>query len=160
MEIVYKDVLDLRPYESNPRHNENAVEAVKNSIQEFGFKVPMVVTSDGTIVAGHTRYAAAILLGMEEVPCVIADDLTDEQIRAFRLVDNKTAELSKWNMAQLEQELKDLLDVDMEQFGFAAPAEPKKKETKIDEETSERMVMCPHCGEWILESEARAYANS
>ena len=108
---------DLHPYPNNPRKNDGAVDAVAASIREFGFKVPIVVDKDNTIIAGHTRYKAAKKLGLEEVPCVIADDLTDDQIKAFRLADNKTAELADWDFDLLNIELDDI-DMDMEQFGF------------------------------------------
>lgn len=84
MQIIEKMVDDLKPYENNPRHNEQAVAYVVNSIKEFGFKVPIVVDADGVIVAGHTRLLAAKELGMQKVPCIVADDLTETQIKAFR----------------------------------------------------------------------------
>ena len=90
MDIVYVTADDLKPYGNNPRRNDDAVDAVAESIIEFGFKVPIVVSSDMTIVTGHTRLKAARKLGMKEVPCIIADDLTDEQIDAFRLADGFT----------------------------------------------------------------------
>jgi ParB/RepB/Spo0J family partition protein len=80
---------ELKPYEKNPRRNDASVEYVANSIKEFGFKVPIVIDRDGVIVAGHTRYKAAKKLGMEKVPCIVADDLSEAQIKAFRLADNK-----------------------------------------------------------------------
>lgn len=118
IKIQMKKLSELKPYEKNPRKNEAAVEYVANSIHEFGFKVPLVVDSAGVIVAGHTRYKAAEKLGLEEVPCIIADDLTDEQIKAFRLADNKTAEFSEWNDGLLGVELAGITGLDMEQFGF------------------------------------------
>ena len=117
MEIIMRGVNDITPYEHNPRKNDDAVDAVAASIKEFGFKVPIVVDKDGIIVAGHTRLKAAKKLGMEQVPCIVADDLTDEQIKAFRLVDNKVAELADWDFSELETELADI-DMDMAQFGF------------------------------------------
>jgi len=108
----------LKPYEKNPRKNDAAVEAVANSIREFGFKVPIVIDRDDVIVCGHTRWRAAQRLGLAEVPCIRADDLTDEQIRAFRLADNKTAELAEWDFELLDEELDLILDIDMEDFGF------------------------------------------
>lgn len=117
MEIIMRGVNDITPYEHNPRKNDDAVDAVAASIKEFGFKVPIVVDKDGIIVAGHTRLKAAKKLGMEQVPCIVADDLTDEQIKAFRLVDNKVAELADWDFSELETELADI-DIDMSQFGF------------------------------------------
>ncbi len=117
MRIVLKEITKLKEYENNPRNNDEAVEAVANSIKEFGFKVPIIITKDNVIVAGHTRLKAARLLGLVEVPCIVADDLNEEQIKAFRLADNKTAELATWNMAALEEELLNI-DIDMLQFGF------------------------------------------
>lgn len=117
MNIVMKSVQVLQEYENNPRNNDEAIKAVANSIKEFGFKVPIVITSDNVIIAGHTRLKASVSLGLEEVPCIIADDLNDEQIKAFRLADNKTAELATWDLSKLEEELEGL-DLDMLQFGF------------------------------------------
>lgn len=112
------ELKDLKPYENNPRNNDEAVKYVAKSIEEFGFKVPMVIDKDNVIVAGHTRYKAAKKLGIEEVPCIIADDLTEEQIKAFRLVDNKVAERATWNDDLLEIELNDILNINMQDFGF------------------------------------------
>lgn len=117
MQVVMKETASLLEYDNNPRHNEEAIEAVANSIREFGFKVPIVISSDNIIIAGHTRLKASVLLGLEEVPCIIADDLNDEQIKAFRLADNKTAELATWDLSKLEEELSHI-DMDMLQFGF------------------------------------------
>lgn len=109
---------DLREYENNPRNNDGAVQAVADSIKEFGFKVPIVIDSDNVIVAGHTRLKAARLLGLETVPCIIADDLTPEQIKAYRLADNKTGEIAEWDFSLLEKELSELSEIDMSAFGF------------------------------------------
>ena len=117
MEIVYKTLGELTPYENNPRNNDEAVQYVKNSIEKFGFKVPIVIDKDGVIVAGHTRYKASMELDLAQVPCIVADDLTDEEIRAFRLADNKTAEAATWNMGMLDEELA-TIGFDMSQFGF------------------------------------------
>lgn len=118
MKLIYMKVEDLIPYDRNPRINDHAVEAVAASIEEFGFKVPIIIDKDNEIVAGHTRIKAAKMLGMEEVPTIIADDLTDEQVKAFRIADNKTAELAEWDYEILMAELDLLEDIDMEQFGF------------------------------------------
>lgn len=120
MTIKEIPVAALKPYENNPRINENAVAAVAASIQNFGFKVPIVIDCDNVIVAGHTRLKAAQQLGLQFVPCIVADDLTPEQIKAFRVADNKTAELADWDFDKLESELLQLaeLDFDMTQFGF------------------------------------------
>ncbi|MBN3490254.1 ParB N-terminal domain-containing protein [Acholeplasma equirhinis] len=117
MKIQIMKPSDLIEYEHNPRNNDDAVDAVANSINEFGFKVPIIITRDNIIVAGHTRLKAALKLGLTEVPCLIADDLNEDQIKAFRLADNKTAELATWDLKKLEDELFDI-DMDMLQFGF------------------------------------------
>lgn len=111
---------DLIPYENNPRINDGAVEAVANSIKEFGFKVPIVIDKNNVVVAGHTRLKAAEMLGLETVPCIVADDLTEEKIKAFRIADNKTAELAEWDFEKLEAELAELnaINYSMDQFGF------------------------------------------
>lgn len=122
LKIIYKNVDELTPYANNPRNNEMAVEPVANSIKEFGFKVPIIIDKDGEIVAGHTRLKAAKELELEEVPCIIADDLTPEQVKAFRLTDNKVSEFADWDFELLESELEMLeiseLDFDMSEFGF------------------------------------------
>lgn len=155
MQIVDKKLDELREYENNPRNNDNAVAAVAASIKEFGFKVPIVIDAAGVIIAGHTRAKAAARLGLQTVPCIIADDLTEEQIRAFRLADNKTGELAGWDFEKLEAELAQLSEMDMSEFGFIMSDDvdideffedtdsddPKEKEPK--------RIQCPHCGEWI-----------
>ena len=130
MQIIDKKIESLTPYENNPRINDGAVDAVAASIREFGFKVPLVIDSDGVVVAGHTRLKAAKKLGLSEVPCIVADDLTPVQIRAYRLADNKTAEGALWNEAALEEELKALgdLDFDLSEFGFDPVADEEEEE--------------------------------
>lgn len=118
MQIIYKKLEELHPYRNNPRRNDKAVDAVANSIQEFGFKVPAVIDKSGEIIAGHTRYKAAKKLKLKEIPCIIADDLTEEQIKAFRLADNKVGELAEWDLDMLDIELDEITEIDMEQFGF------------------------------------------
>src|SRR5574344_1152458 len=118
MEIITRKLSEIKPYEKNPRKNDAAVEFVMNSIKEFGFKVPIVIDKDGVIVAGHTRYKASKKLKLTEVPCIIADDLTDEQIKAYRLADNRVAEKSEWDIDLLSGELDDILNIDMTQFDF------------------------------------------
>ncbi len=151
MEIVEKKVGELKAYENNPRKNDNAVEAVANSIREFGFKVPIVIDSNDVIVCGHTRLKAAIQLGMETVPCIVANDLSEEQIRAFRLADNKTNELAEWDFSALQMELSEILDIDMTDFGFIEPTdldindEDFYKNEKLKEKEKKKVV-CPYCG--------------
>lgn len=133
MEIISKSISDIKPYEKNPRKNDEAVKYVVNSIKEFGFKVPIVIDKDNVIVAGHTRYKAAKKLGLAEVPCIVADDLTDEQIKAFRLADNKVAEQAEWDFDLLNEELEDLFDFDMTAFGFDDVMEDKEVEVTEDD---------------------------
>lgn len=122
MEIREFGIDEIKPYEKNPRKNEDSVKFVANSIKEFGFKVPIVIDADNVIVAGHTRWKAAKQLGLEKVPCIKADDLSPAQIKAFRLADNKVGEFSEWDMDLLGDELNDLGDVfDMGDFGFFDP---------------------------------------
>ena len=118
MQIIEKNIKELIPYEKNPRKNDQSVDKVANSIKEFGFKVPIVVDKNNIIVCGHTRYKAAKKLKLAVVPCVVADDLTDEQIKAYRLADNKVGEDSEWDIDLLQGELDDIIDIDMADFGF------------------------------------------
>lgn len=150
MNIVEKRLDELTPYENNPRKNEPAVPYVAESIKRYGFKVPIVIDRNGVIVAGHTRYLASIELGLDTVPCIVADDLTEEEIKEYRLVDNKVSEFAGWDFTMLEDELQEL-DFDAEVFGFDVPEvdidnffeehEPKEKEPE--------QIQCPHCGLWF-----------
>lgn len=107
----------LKPYENNPRNNEKAVEGVAESIRRFGFKVPIVIDKNNVIVCGHTRYKASKLLDLKTIPCIRADDLTDEQIKAFRIADNSVSEVAEWDFERLQVEL-DEISLDMSDFGF------------------------------------------
>lgn len=133
MDIQIKQLTEIKPYERNPRKNDEAVKYVAESIKNFGFKVPIVIDKDGIIVAGHTRYKAAKKLNMTEVPCIVADDLTDEQIKAFRLADNKVAEKAEWDFDLLDIELDGILDIDMESLGFDFSIEEEEPEAVEDE---------------------------
>lgn len=130
MEFVDKKLSEITPYKNNPRNNDEAVGPVAESIKEFGFKVPIVVDKNGEIVNGHTRYKAAKKLGLETVPVIVADDLSDEQIKAFRLADNKVGEIAVWDLDLLNEELNDILDLDMSVFGF---------ELEVDDENQENL---------------------
>ena len=148
MEIINKSIDELKPYANNPRFNDDAVESVANSIKEFGFKVPIIIDKNNEIVAGHTRYKASLELGLTEVPCIIADDLSEEQIKAFRLADNKVSEQATWDFELLDEELADI-DLDMSDFGFT---NANIDWSKIDELTSDtyeepthKMLECPKC---------------
>ena len=118
MQIEKIKVGKLVPYENNPRKNDKAVAKVANSIREFGFINPIVIDKNNVVVAGHTRLKAALKLKMDSVPCIRVDALTDEQVKAFRLADNKLSELAEWDVDLLEQELADIIDIAMSDFGF------------------------------------------
>lgn len=154
MEIIIKKIGDIIPYENNPRKNDEAVEYVANSIREFGFKNPVIIDKNNVIVAGHTRVKAAERLGIEEIPCIMADDLTEEQVKAFRLADNKVGEIAEWDFEMLDLELLDI-DMDMTDFGFEFEEEVdiNKFFEDIPEESQDRkekkLITCPHCGEPI-----------
>ncbi len=132
LNVVTMKIADLKAYENNPRKNEKAVDAVANSINSFGFKVPVIIDKNNVVVAGHTRLMACKKLGIDEVPCVIADDLTEDQIKAFRIADNKTAELADWDFDKLKEELGSI-DIDMEQFGFTDLEKIMDREVMEDE---------------------------
>ena len=119
-DIQLRSIDAIRPYENNPRQNDGAVDAVAASLKEFGFRQPIVVDGDGVIIAGHTRFKAAQKLGLEKVPVHVATDLTPEQVRAYRIADNKTGDLAVWDFELLPIELAQLGDAgfDMQLFGF------------------------------------------
>lgn len=150
MKIVEKNIDEIYPYENNPRFNERAVEPLAKSIVRFGFKQPIVIDKNNVIVCGHTRLKAAQKIGLKTVPCVIADDLTEKQIKAYRLADNKIAELSTWNKEFLDIELEDIAnDEDMLDFGFAdvnidMPIELDDEITS--KEQKQKVYTCPKCG--------------
>lgn len=136
--VEWLGVETLTPYANNPRKNDATVPYLKNSIQRFGFRVPLVIDKDGVIVTGHTRLKAALELGMERVPCVRADDLTPEQIKAFRLVDNKVQELSGWDFDKMDEELSALENFDMTDFGFSADMDEDFDENDLDSTGKEK----------------------
>lgn len=138
--IEYLNIDEIKPYANNPRHNDEAVEAVANSIREFGFKVPIVIDQNNIIVTGHTRLKASKRLGLTKVPCIKATDLTDEQIKAFRLADNKVGEIAEWDVGKLSLELADIANIDMSNFGFELDeieVDDKYSDTSDDEEPCE-----------------------
>lgn len=174
LQIVYKNISSLNIYENNPRFNEDAVEPVANSIKQFGFKVPIIIDSSNIIVAGHTRLKAAKQLGMDKVPCIIASDLTEEQIKAFRLADNKVSEFSSWDYEKLEEELNNIvkngeIEIDsLIKLGFESDLniDDKEVEEALDDffedveiepehnlsnksKDDEKYIICPKCGEKI-----------
>ena len=157
--IIMLPVPEVRPYEKNPRKNAEAVKYVKASIEKFGFKQPIIVDSNRVIIAGHTRLEAAKSLGMAEVPCIVADDLTDAQVKALRLADNKVAEFSEWEMNLLGEELGELAeisDIDMGDFGFDLSEfdniglDDKETEVVEDEVPEEVEPVCKKGEIWLL----------
>ena len=132
-ELKWEPIKSIRPYEKNPRRNDEAVDAVAASIREFGWQQPIVVDNDGVIIAGHTRYKAAKKLKCDTVPVVVADDLTEDQVKAYRLADNKTGELAEWDTALLGEELAELADFDMSQFGFDTILQEEVREAEEDD---------------------------
>ena len=135
MEIQMRKLSEIKPYGKNPRKNDDAVKYVAESIRQFGFRVPIILDASGEIVAGHTRYLAAQKLGMYEVPCISAEDMTPAQVKAFRLADNKTAEKAEWDDALLELELGDIMkDFDVEKLGFDVQGELELPEEDPSEE--------------------------
>ena len=163
--VTYMDTDSLIPYANNPRLNDNAVDAVAASIKEFGFKVPIVVDGENVIINGHTRLKAAHKLGLKQVPVIVADDLTPEQVKAFRLADNKTSELAEWDVDKLDIELDSIADIDLGDFGFdlnlgsethvvdsgvsTGDGEPANdsKEFDLDDFDDDNFAhQCPRCG--------------
>ena len=152
LKIEYKNVNDIIPYENNPRVIEKAVDAVAKSIEEFGFKNPIILDKANVIVAGHTRLKAAEKLGIEKVPVIYADDLTEDQVKAFRLADNKVSEFSEWDFDKLEKELESV-DMDLSDFGFNSADicldvndEDFLTDTEITKTKEPKKVICPECG--------------
>ena len=139
MNIIWMQCDELIPYDKNPRKNDKAVKYVAKSIETFGFKQPIVVDKNNVVVCGHTRLKAAKKLGLKKVPCIVADDLTDEQIKAYRLADNKVAEQAEWEFDLLDGEINDIVGLDMGDFGFvfeeaeedATPEEKPKKNERL-----------------------------
>lgn len=130
--IVLMKTSDILPYDNNPRLNDEAVDAVANSIKTFGFRNPIIVDKNNVIIAGHTRLLASKKLGLERVPVIVVTDLTDDEIKALRLADNKTAEIAKWDMGKLSVELANI-NMDMLQFGFEDLINKLEKEVKEDD---------------------------
>lgn len=133
MNVVQLNLAHLKPYVNNPRTNDKAVKSVARSIKEFGFKVPIVIDKDHVIVTGHTRYKAAEELGMEVVPCIVADDLTDDQVQAFRIADNRVSEIADWDFDKLLGELEDIeMDLSWLNFNIEYEEEEEPEEEEDD----------------------------
>lgn len=134
MNIIYKNINEIKPYKFNARNNKKAVKFVENSIKNFGMKVPIVIDTNNVVVCGHTRLQALKNLGTENVPCIIADDLSEQQIKAFRLADNKVSEKASWDFKLLDMEFEGLAnDFDMSDFGFDFNVKEKRQANKNQE---------------------------
>ena len=120
MNIVYKKPSEIQPYKNNPRKNKKAVAKVAKSIKEFGFQQPIIVDTNMEVVAGHTRLAASIMLELEKIPVLIASDLTEEQIRGYRIADNRVSEFAEWNKDLLKIEIDDI-DLNLDWLDFKFP---------------------------------------
>ena len=139
MKVEDVSLAKIKPYEYNARRNDKAVKAVAASIKKFGFKNPILVDKDYVIIAGHTRYKAAQMLDLMVVPVVVVDDLDEEQIRAYRLADNRVADVATWDKNKLKMELM-TIDEDMTAFGF------KSDDDVLNKEISTFNHSCPKCG--------------
>ena len=148
-QIVMRKVAELKPYKNNPRKNDKAVDAVAASIKAFGFKQPIVIDINDEVIAGDTRLKAAKKNGLDEVPCVVASDLTPEQVKAYRLADNKVGELAEWDWDLLPAEMDGLRGFDMTEFGFDE-IEAVDVDSLLDcgdgGSNEKEPVKCPKCG--------------
>lgn len=154
LKIVYRNPEELLEYDNNPRNNEEAVEKVAESIRQFGFKVPILIDQNNVIIAGHTRKLAAEELELTQVPCICVEDLSEQQVKAFRLADNKVSEFSSWDPGKLADELAAIMDIDMTAFDFPDMAldeldvkdEDFLQDTEIVKNKTPKTIVCPHCG--------------
>lgn len=149
MQIQTLKISEIKNYEKNPRKNQAAVNGVAESIRQFGFKQPIVIDKNNIIIAGHTRLAAARKLKLDNVPCVVAEELTETQVQAYRLLDNKLAEKSDWDIELLEGELQDLKDFDFVPFEVFwqsladfLPIDINEDDDRLDKE---QLCRCPSC---------------
>lgn len=150
--IVYLKLNEIKPYDKNPRKNGEAVEYVKNSIKEFGFKSPILLDKNKIIIAGHTRYLASKELELEEIPCIICDELSEEKVKALRLADNKVSEIASWDFDILDSELEDITDIDMSEFGFDLDSLNDddidkffEEDTSTPKDKPKEEIECPYC---------------
>ena len=142
MEYIKKKLVDIHPYENNPRINDEAVDDVVESIKQCTYISPITIDEDGVILAGHTRYKALTKLGYKEADVIVVSDLSDEQKKKYRLYDNKTSEFASWDQRKLNEEL---ADVDFEGFDFGQPVKETKEDDK--ENKAKEVKVCPCCGE-------------
>lgn len=136
----------LRPYPNNPRYNEDAIDAVEESIDQVGYITPIIVYENYQILAGHSRWKALNNLGEEEIDVVLVESLTDEQKRKFRLLDNKTAEIAEWDLDKLQKELD---RVDFGDFDFWSKELEKMADNLIADKPKKKVIICPKCGKVV-----------
>ena len=149
MELVRVNIDKLKPYPNNPRYNDEAVDAVEASIEQVGYISPIVVDENYQILSGHTTWKSMNNLGEEEIDVIVADGLTEEQKKKFRLLDNKTAEIADWDLDKLQQELDGL---DFGDFDFWSKELEKMADNMIAErkKPEEKIVICPRCGKVVV----------
>lgn len=157
IKIIEKSIDELVPYENNARINDKAVDIVANSISSFGFKNPCIIDKNNIIVAGHTRVLACKKLGIDKVPCIVADDLTEEQIKAFRIADNSSAQIAEWDLDKLQEEIQNL-NFNFYELGLQEQLDEisnnlLKQETTANDygeqklkENDTKFHICPNCG--------------
>ena len=145
IKVVMMDIGSIIPYDNNPRKNSNAVDAVAKSIAEFGFLKPIIVDKDNVIICGHTRRLAALKLGLKEVPVQVEADMSEDQVKAFRLADNRIAELATWDDELLKKEIAEITGVDLAEYGFHTAM----LQEAFEQDIGLKMHRCPKCGcEW------------
>ena len=159
LSVSYIPIKDITPYENNPRRNEDAVSKVADSIREFGWQQPIVVDPDNVIIVGHTRYKAALELGMTQVPVHVADGLTEEQVKAYRLVDNKTNEFAEWDFGKLQEELDSIEGLDMSEFGFDTDIinleDVFDDDAPVPTSSKPKVHVCPYCHREFTEEQEK-----
>lgn len=148
IKLIEKSVDELIPYENNPRRNEEAIKYVLQSIKDFGYKIPIIIDKNNVVITGHTRLEALKKLKVKVIPCIVADDLTEEQAKAFRIADNKVGEVAVWNLETLKEEIKNIT-IDLEQYGQIKLNDINFDDLLKDSIKQKKTIICPHCGNKI-----------
>jgi len=155
LKIEYLDIDTIKPYKKNPRNNDKAIDYIKKSIEEFGFKNPILLDKNNVIIAGHTRYEASKKIGLKQVPCIIVNNLNEEQIKAFRIVDNKSSEIATWNNEKMIEEIKSIDVNQLEKFDIEQIDFDFSREKLIEPQDEEEIICyeCPNCHKLIAEGD-------
>ena len=152
--IIYKNIDELKEYKKNPRVNDNSIKEVAESIKRYGFKIPILIDKNNVIICGHTRYRASKLLNIKKIPCIVEEKLNDEQIKAFRLVDNKVSEYSRWDYSKLIDEIKKIDDDFINNLHFVEELDISDddfiNDIEITKEKKDKVMICPKCGERVV----------